>query len=129
MTTVQRCLVIRHGQSEWNVEQRWQGWLDAPLTPLGEEQAAARGRALAPEGFRPRVIYTSDLGRAARTAEIIAAHLDVPVIPDAGFRERNGGDWQGLTGDEIEAGWPGLREAWRHGKLDRPPGGERDADL
>ena len=83
---MQRLLLLRHGESTWNVEQRWQGWLDAPLTPAGEAQAAARARTLAHESFAPRVIYTSDLQRAARTAEIIAAHVEAPVIADAGFR-------------------------------------------
>ena len=119
-----RVLVIRHGTSTWNVEGRWQGWLDAPLAPEGEEQAAARGRELARAGIIPRAIYTSDLGRAQRTAEIIGAHLEAPVLPEAGFRERNGGAWQGLTRDEIEAGWPAERAAWRRGELSAPPGGE-----
>ena len=121
---MQRVLVLRHGLSAWNTEGRWQGWLDAPLTAEGEAQAAARGRELAQAGIIPRAIYTSDLGRAQRTAEIIGAHLEAPVLPDAGFRERFGGDWQGLTREEIEAGWPEERAAWRRGELDAPPGGE-----
>jgi probable phosphoglycerate mutase len=75
------------------------------------------------------VIYTSDLQRAARTAEIIAAHVEAPVIADAGFRERNGGEWQGLTVAEIDEHWPGMRDAWRRGELSAPPGGEEDADV
>jgi len=126
---VQRALVLRHGTSTWNAEGRWQGWLDAPLTAEGEAQAAARGRELAHAGIVPRAIYSSDLSRAARTAEIIAAHLEVPVVPDAGLRERNGGEWQGRTRAEIETGWPGMREAWRRGELTAPPGGEDDAQL
>ena len=125
----QRLLVLRHGESTWNVEGRWQGWLDAPLTPTGEEQAAARARVLAHDSFAPRVIYTSDLERAARTAEIIAAHVESPVITDTGFRERNGGKWQGLTGAEIDEHWPGMRAAWRRGELTAPPGGEEDVDV
>lgn len=120
--------MIRHGESTWNVEHRWQGWLDAPLTPFGEEQAAQRARSLEREGVLPRAIYSSDLGRAHRTAEIIAAHLDVPVIPDDGFRERHGGEWQGNTGREIDERWPGMRAAWRRGELDAPPGGETDTE-
>jgi glucosyl-3-phosphoglycerate phosphatase len=125
----QRLLVLRHGQSTWNVEGRWQGWLDAPLTAEGEEQAAARARFLAHDSFAPRVIYTSDLQRAARTAEIIAAHVESPLIIDIGFRERNGGEWQGLTGAEIDKHWPGMRAAWRRGELSAPPGGEEDIDV
>jgi len=123
---MQRLLVLRHGESTWNVEHRWQGWLDPPLTPAGEAQAAARARALAHAGFGPRVVYSSDLQRAARTAEIIAAHVEVPFVTDPGFRERFGGEWQGHTGAEIDAGWPGMRDAWRRGDLTAPPGGEED---
>ena len=124
-----RVLVLRHGASTWNNEGRWQGWLDAPLTAEGEAQAAARARELAHNGINPRVIYTSDLGRARRTAEIIGAHLERPVIADDGFRERFGGEWQGHTREEIEEGWPGQRDAWRRGDLVAPPGGESDADV
>ena len=126
---MQRLLMLRHGESTWNVERRWQGWLDAPLTPAGEAQASARARTLAHDSFAPRVIYTSDLQRAARTAEIIAAHVEAPVITDAGFRERNGGEWQGHTVTEIDDGWPGMRDAWRRGELTAPPGGEEDVDV
>jgi len=124
-----RLLLLRHGESTWNVEHRWQGWLDAPLTPEGEAQAAARARRLAHDSFGPRVIYTSDLQRAARTAEIIAAHVEAPVIADAGFRERYGGEWQGHTAAEIDERWPGMRDAWRRGELAAPPGGEEDSDV
>src|SRR3954465_6571797 len=126
---VQRLLLLRHGQSTWNVEHRWQGWLDPPLTAVGEAQATERARALARDSFAPRVIYASDLQRATRTAEIIAAHVESPVIPDAGFRERNGGEWQGHTGSEIDERWPGMRDAWRRGELSAPPGGENDAEV
>ena len=126
---MQRLLLLRHGESTWNAERRWQGWLDAPLTPAGVAQAAARARALAHDSFAPRVIYTSDLERAARTAEIIAAHVEAPVIADAGFRERHGGEWQGHTVAEIDAGWPGMRDSWRRGELTAPPGGEEDVDV
>ncbi|HUI50051.1 MAG TPA: histidine phosphatase family protein [Acidimicrobiia bacterium] len=124
-----RVLLIRHGETQWNVEHRWQGWLDVPLNLNGEAQAAARARTLAHESFAPRAIYTSDLQRAGRTAEIIAAHVEAPVISDAGFRERHGGEWQGLTGAEIDERWPGMRAAWRRGELSAPPGGENDTDV
>jgi glucosyl-3-phosphoglycerate phosphatase len=124
---MQQVLILRHGESEWNVERRWQGWIDIALTPIGEDQAAARARHLAREGFRPRVVYSSDLKRAARTAEIIGAHLEVPVVTDPGFRELYGGEWQGHTVDEIDGKWPGMRARWRAGELPAPPGGEDDA--
>jgi broad specificity phosphatase PhoE len=121
--------MLRHGESTWNVEHRWQGWLDAPLTPAGEAQAAVRARTLAHDSFAPRVIYTSDLQRAARTAEIVAAHVEAPVIADPGFRERFGGEWQGHTGAEIDERWPGMRAAWRRGEITAPPGGEEDEEV
>jgi broad specificity phosphatase PhoE len=126
---VHRILVIRHGQSTWNVERRWQGWLDAPLTAEGEAQAARRARALARDGISPRAVYSSDLGRARRTAEIVAAHLEAPLVTDDGFRERHGGEWQGRTAHEIDECWPGERAAWRGGELPAPPGGETDDTL
>jgi len=124
---VRRILVLRHGESTWNTQRRWQGWLDAPLTPEGEAQAAQRAVALARAGVVPRAVYTSDLERARRTAEILAGRLDAPLVPDQGLRERHGGEWQGCTADEIDQRWPGMRAAWRRGELDAPPGGEDDA--
>ncbi len=121
--------MIRHGESVWNAERRWQGWADIPLNANGEAQAAHRGSVLAREGFRPRALYASDLVRAARTAEIIGAHLDVPVLTDAGFRERNIGEWSGLTTDEIDERWPGMLEKWRAGEVPALPGGETDEEI
>jgi len=121
--------MLRHGESVWNAEHRWQGWADIPLTAAGEAQAAHRGSVLAREGFRPRALYSSDLVRAARTAEIIGAHLDVPVITDPGFRERDIGEWSGLTTDEIDRRWPGMLEKWRAGELPALPGGETDPQI
>ena len=121
--------MVRHGESLWNAEKRWQGWADIALSPAGEEQAEARARHLAREGFKPRAVYTSDLVRGRRTAEIIASHLEVPFLTDPGFRERNVGEWSGKTADEIEAEWPGLVAKWRHGELPCPPGGEHDGHM
>lgn len=122
-------LIIRHGESEWNLERRWQGWLDAPLTELGVRQAEERAAALARARFEPAMVYCSDLGRAHRTAEIIAAALDRGCRTDAGFRERSGGEWEGSTGAEIDRRWPGMREAWGRGEITAPPGGEDDTDV
>src|SRR5204863_10158848 len=100
--TVPDLLIIRHGESEWNVEKRWQGWLDAPLTAQGRRQASARAHALLRTGFAPTVVHCSDLGRAQHTAEIVARVLGVAIRPDRGLRERSGGDWEGFTADEID---------------------------
>lgn len=113
-----RVLLVRHGQSEWNAEGRWQGQADPPLSPLGRTQAAAAaGAAGAVAG-----IVASDLQRAWVTAEIIADHLGVgPVRPEPRLRERDAGEWTGLTRTEINARWPGYLLDGR-----RPPGFELD---
>ncbi len=118
--------MLRHGESEWNAAGRWQGWEDVGLTANGEAQALARARTLAGTGAFAAVV-ASDLVRAARTASLIASHLGLPTpVVDPGLRERHGGDWQGHTRDEIDEGWPGMRDAWRRGELHSPPGGESD---
>ena len=125
---MRRFLVVRHGESEWNREGRWQGWVDIALTELGEAQARARGADLHAAGHRFVAVVTSDLVRAARTAALIAEVVGAPApSPEPGLRERFGGEWQGLTGREIEAKFPGLRAAWRRGELSAPPGGEDDS--
>jgi len=101
---VTRVLLIRHGQSEWNADGRWQGQADPALTDLGRHQALHASRALGVVD----TIVSSDLQRASETALIIAAELGVgPVVLDPDLRERHAGEWQGLTRDEIERDWPG----------------------
>ena len=126
---MQDLLIIRHGESEWNVEKRWQGWLDSQLTTEGLQQARDRADAFVRGGFAPTVVHCSDLGRARQTAEIIAAALGVPTRPHRGLRERSGGDWEGFTADEIDERWPGQRMAWRRGEMTMMPGGEDDATV
>lgn len=126
---MQDLLIIRHGESEWNVEKRWQGWLDAPLTARGLQQAQDRAETLVRDGFAPVVVHCSDLGRAQRTAEIIGRALGVEVRAHPGLRERSGGDWEGFTADEIDEGWPGQRMAWRRGEITTMPNGEDDATV
>lgn len=111
-----RVLVIRHGQSEWNAVRRWQGQADPPLTDLGRLQAAHAGLHVGAVD----AIASSDLERSRVTAEIIAEAIGVgPVEIDPGFKERDAGEWQGLTPGEIEEGWPGWRADGR-----RPDGFE-----
>jgi probable phosphoglycerate mutase len=118
-----KVLVIRHAQSVWNAERRWQGWADVPLSERGERQAAGAGARLRDAGLVAAV--ASDLRRARRTAELISVAVDLgPVRVDDGFRERDVGEWSGLSAEEMEERFPGQREAWRDGLLDRPPGGE-----
>ncbi|MFM7270781.1 MAG: histidine phosphatase family protein [Actinomycetes bacterium] len=110
-------LVVRHGQSTWNADGRWQGRADPPLTPLGEAQAADAALHV---GAIDEV-WSSDLERARRTAEIVAAALGLGASVDPRLAERDAGAWEGLTRDEIEAGWPGWLAEHR-----RPEGFEPD---
>ena len=105
-----RALLIRHGQSEWNADGRWQGQADPPLTDLGRHQALHASRNLGVVD----AIVASDQQRATETALIIAGELGVgPLVLEPGLRERDAGEWSGLTRAEIERDWPGY--------LDPPP--------
>jgi len=99
-----RVLLIRHGQSEWNADGRWQGQADPALTDLGRHQARHASRALGVVD----AIVSSDLQRASETAMIISNELGVgPLVLDADLRERHAGEWQGLTRADIDRDWPG----------------------
>jgi probable phosphoglycerate mutase len=111
-------LLVRHGQSTWNAEQRWQGQADAPLSALGEHQAIAAAAAVL--DLAPARVLSSDLARARRTAELLAPP-DVAVEADDVWRERHAGEWTGLTRVEIEERYPGWLDEDR-----RPPGYEGD---
>ena len=116
-------LLIRHGQSTWNAEGRWQGWSDAPLTALGRTQAAEAAERL--RGLGLSTVRASDLDRAGTTAAILGEALALgTVVIDDGLREYNVGAWEGLTRPEIEYGWPDHLDAWRKGRLMATPGGE-----
>ncbi|MDP9295247.1 MAG: histidine phosphatase family protein, partial [Actinomycetota bacterium] len=102
-------LLLRHAQSVWNAERRWQGWADAPLSEEGERQAELVGGRLQEEGLTSAA--SSDLRRARRTAELISRSLGLgPVGVDRGLRERDVGEWSGLTAAEVDERWPGQRE-------------------
>ena len=102
MTTI---LLARHGETDWNRENRWQGWADPPLNDAGRAQARALAEQLQETPFD--AVYSSDLRRAHETAEIVAAPHGVPVISDPGLREIDVGSWSGLTHAEIEEHFPG----------------------
>ena len=116
-----RVLVVRHGQSEWNALGRWQGQADPPLSDLGRRQAHEAARALGTVD----AVWSSDLQRAVGTATIIADHLGVgPVVLDPDLRERDAGEFSGLTRAEIDRRYPGYLDDGR-----RPPGWEADGSL
>ncbi len=110
-------LMLRHGQSEWNAIHRWQGVADSPLTALGRSQAIETAWALAGLDTTFATLWSSDLSRAHETAAIIgdALALGAPEV-ETRLREAHAGEWEGLTPDEIEVGWPGWLDAHH-----RPP--------
>lgn len=117
---------MRHGQSVWNADGRWQGQADPPLTDLGRRQAHHAARALGVVD----AIVASDLQRAADTAAILSGELGVgPLVLDPDLRERDAGEWSGLTRPEIEAAWPGYLDPPDGEAPRRPPGWEPDDAL
>lgn len=116
-----RLLLLRHAESEWNAQGRWQGQADTPLTERGRRHATQAGPLLA--GFE--TLVCSDLRRARQSAEIIADGAGIGVIDiEPRLRERNAGPWQGLTRPEIERDWPGYLDSGR-----RPARYESDDQL
>ena len=101
MTTL---LIARHGETDWNLEGRWQGWADPPLNETGRAQARELAGQLRATPFD--AVYSSDLQRAHETAEILAAPHGVPVTVDSGLREIDVGSWSGLTREEIRTRYP-----------------------
>lgn len=101
-------LLVRHGETDWNVERRVQGHTDRPLNATGLAQAHALAHELADESLD--AVYASDLSRAHETARIVAEQkgLDVTVLPD--LREKHFGSWEGLTDNEVLARIPHVAE-------------------
>lgn len=109
MTT--QLLVIRHGETAWNVEHRIQGHLDIPLSPAGITQAARLAERLA--GERIDAVYSSELARAWLTAQPLAGRLGLQVVPEPRVRERCFGIFEGLTLDEVADRHPDAFQRWR----------------
>jgi len=110
MTTL---LLVRHGETDWNRDGRWQGGSDTRLNDLGREQA----RALADElDGNIDAVYSSDLARARETADIVAAKLGLEVRLDPRLRERGFGSWEGLTTIEIEERFTDAHRRWLAGE-------------
>lgn len=122
-------LVVRHGETVWNAQGRWQGWLNSPLNQRGVEQAQALWHELS--SMKIDLAFCSDTGRARQTAEILCQGHNIVPVEVSQLRERFYGEYEGLNAAQIEQKLPGTRfkasrdtrESWR------PPGGETMAEL
>lgn len=129
MSAITTLVLVRHGVTDWNRVRRFQGQIDIPLNDEGHRQAALTGQRFATDPAREqiRAVYTSDLSRAAQTAEPIARMLGLDLRVDPALRERHYGSFQGRTHDELEHGElaPAFRR-WRAREpdFDLPGGGE-----
>jgi probable phosphoglycerate mutase len=118
-----RIIVIRHGETAWNVDTRLQGHLDIALNTKGIWQAGQVAQALRGEDID--AVYASDLLRAWQTANAVAHATGAPLTASVGLRERGFGSFQGKTYAELEAQWPEDAMRWRKRDPDwAPPGGE-----
>ena len=121
-------VLLRHGESQWNLENRFTGWVDVPLSPKGEEEARQAGEKLKAAGIRFDLAFTSVLQRAIRTMEIaleILGQNNIPVEKDQALNERHYGDLQGLNKAETAKKFGDEQvHIWRRSYDIAPPGGE-----
>jgi 2,3-bisphosphoglycerate-dependent phosphoglycerate mutase len=123
-------VLVRHGQSQWNLENKFTGWVDVPLTDLGREEANRAGELLKEGGFRFTKAYTSELVRAQDTLDImleVLGQTDLPIVRDVALNERHYGDLQGLdkaaTAEKYGADQVHI---WRR-SYDIPPPGDGES--
>lgn len=121
-----KLILLRHGESQWNLENRFTGWVDVPLSPKGEQEAAEAGRLL--KSFQIDKLYTSVLQRAIETARIAlekAGKQDIPTERDQALNERHYGDLQGLNKAETAEKFGDAQvKLWRRSYDVQPPNGE-----
>ncbi|MGB9804330.1 alpha-ribazole phosphatase [Desulfofundulus sp.] len=123
-----RIYLVRHGETIWNAQFRFQGHSDIALSPRGLEQARALAARLSGESFT--AFYSSDLQRALDTARILAEPHGLPVVTLKALREINFGVWEGLTVAEIQNSYAReLQEWWQNPLHTRIPGGETLAEV
>jgi 2,3-bisphosphoglycerate-dependent phosphoglycerate mutase len=121
-------VLVRHGQSDWNLKNLFTGWKNPDLTELGIVEANAGGKALADYGIKFDIAFTSDLKRAQDTCKIILENVGQPnleTIRDQALNERDYGDLSGLNKDDARAKWGEEQvHIWRRSYDIPPPGGE-----
>jgi alpha-ribazole phosphatase len=123
-----KLILIRHGQTVWNKELKYQGHSDVALTAAGSEQATLVAQRLAGEEIA--AVYASDLSRAFITAQAIAKSRKLQVMPITDLREINFGQWEGLTYEQINARWPDILSKWYFSPDEvNIPGGESFREL
>jgi 2,3-bisphosphoglycerate-dependent phosphoglycerate mutase len=125
-----RLILLRHGESQWNLENRFTGWTDVPLSPKGEQEAQEAGEKL--KDFTFEKAYTSVLMRAIDTLKIVLKIIkqeNIPIEYDQALNERHYGDLQGLNKAETAKKYGDAQvKVWRRSYDVRPPGGESLAD-
>jgi len=127
-----KLILIRHGQSTWNLENRFTGFRDVPLTVQGETEAHAGGEKIKASGLMPDAVFTSTLKRAWHTAELVlaGAGLNLPLVKSDDLRERDYGDLSGLNKAEAAKQFGEEQvHIWRRSYDVPPPGGESLADV
>lgn len=121
-------VLVRHGQSEWNLKNLFTGWKDVDLTDAGVAEARAAGKKLKAQGLRFDVAFTSDLKRAQRTLDLILEEMGqtgIPVFRDLALNERDYGDLVGMNKDDARRKWGEEQvHQWRRSYDVAPPGGE-----
>ncbi|HTY39514.1 MAG TPA: 2,3-diphosphoglycerate-dependent phosphoglycerate mutase [Candidatus Paceibacterota bacterium] len=125
-TKTHTLVVLRHGESEWNKENKFTGWTDVDLSARGIEEAKRAGGLLKRGGYNFDIVYTSVLRRAIHTMEIVLAILGTEPMPQIHFawqlNERHYGALQGLNKDEVKARYGEDQfKAWRRGFAAQPP--------
>jgi broad specificity phosphatase PhoE len=126
--TAARIIIWRHGRTEWNVVNRFQGQADIPLDAVGQGQAVRAAEVLA--GFRPASLYSSDLSRCYQTAAVLAQRIGLEIITDKRLREIHVGSWEGLVGAEVREADPELaRRLWAGEDVRRSPTGESPTEV
>lgn len=123
-----RVILVRHGQTKWNVELKYQGHSEVELSPTGKKQAELVSARLIKEPIT--AVYSSDLGRAFVTAQCIAKPHGLTVTPIKGLREYHFGDWEGLNFQQISTRWPDISVNFFNNPDNvRIPGGETFSEV